>query len=82
MALLPAELAKQGAQRGQSEADAALLSRTCRSSASSATTTSGPTSRRAALLATSTSLAVAAICPAFLFVRVFAATPPRGRMCP
>ena len=51
MALFPAELAKQGAQRGQPEADAALLSRTCRSSASSATTTSGPTSRRAALLA-------------------------------
>ena len=56
MALFPAELAKQGAQRGQSEADAALLSRTCRSSASSAATTSGPTSRRAALLATSRTL--------------------------
>ena len=52
MALFPAELAKRGAQRGQSKADAALLSRTCRSSASSATTTGGPTSQRAALLAT------------------------------
>ena len=58
MALFPAELAKQGAQRGQSEADAALLSRTCRSSASSATTTSGPTSRRAALLANCASLVI------------------------
>ena len=57
MALFPAELAKQGAQRGQSEADAALLSRSCRSSASSATTTSGPTSRRPALPANTRQLA-------------------------
>jgi hypothetical protein len=64
VALFPAELAKQGAQRGQSEADAAVLSRTCRSSASSATTTSGPTSRRASLLATSASLAISAERPA------------------
>ena len=49
---LPPTRAKQGAQRGQSEADAALLSRICRSSASSATATSGPTSWRAALPAT------------------------------
>ncbi len=34
MALFPAELAKQGAQRGQFEADAAVLSRISTSSAS------------------------------------------------
>ncbi len=41
MVLFPAELAEQGGQRGQPEADAALLSEICRSSVSSATTTSG-----------------------------------------
>jgi hypothetical protein len=52
-----------------------------RPSASSRTIAFAPSDPQDPRLATSTSLAVAAICPAFLFVRVFAATPPRGCMC-
>ena len=74
MALFPAELAKQGAQVVQSEADAALLSRICRSSASSATTTSGPTSRRAALLANTRCAASPASRLAFKCLREHPAT--------
>ena len=62
--VFPRMSAKQGAQRGQSEADPPLLPRNCRSSASSAARTSRSTIWRDALMATSASLAISAERPA------------------
>ena len=61
--VFPHMTAKQGAQRGQSEACPPLLPRNCRSSATSAPRTSRSTRWRDALVATRRALAFAAIGP-------------------